>query len=437
MKQVFSKKQAVILAAGQSSRFWPLNQQHKSLFKIMGRPLIYYTLAGVKKIGVKEVIVIQGPEKDIEKELKLSGTPTSLKVKYIVQPKAKGMGDALWQARKLLKSYFLVLNAERVDIDEMVKESQLLLNFKNRKKPFLIGQKTENPELFGLARLKGNKLLGITEKPRKGKEPSNIRVLGAYLLEPGFFDFYSKAGKEEYNFEKALSLYAQKKEVEMLFWQNNQEAFSLKYPWHLFKARNYLFDRFLEKKTSKNAWVSKKAVVEGKVYIGKRSKISAGAFIKGPCYIGDDCFVGNNSVVRDYTNMEKGSLVGALAEVTRSVFQENVHIHSGFFGDSIFDCNCRIGAGTITANVRIDRKEISLKLFSSENDKKIKEKKVFTGSNSLGVITGQDVKIGINSSLMPGKLIGSNCSIGPGSLVLENMKDGSVFYSQIKNRNKK
>ena len=95
--------QAVILAAGQSSRFWPLNQKHKSLIRIMGRPLIFYTIDGLKKSGIEDIIIVQGASKDIEKEL------GDKKIKYITQSKPLGMGDALWQAKKLIKGRFVVL----------------------------------------------------------------------------------------------------------------------------------------------------------------------------------------------------------------------------------------------------------------------------------------------------------------------------------------
>jgi len=62
--------QAVILAAGESSRFWPLNYQHKSFFKIMDKPLIWYTIEGLRKAKIKEVIIVQSPKRDVEKELK-------------------------------------------------------------------------------------------------------------------------------------------------------------------------------------------------------------------------------------------------------------------------------------------------------------------------------------------------------------------------------
>ena len=67
---------AVILAAGKSSRFWPLNKQHKSLINVMGKPLIFYTLKGLERVGISEVIIIQGVKKDIEKKLKKYKLPT-------------------------------------------------------------------------------------------------------------------------------------------------------------------------------------------------------------------------------------------------------------------------------------------------------------------------------------------------------------------------
>ena len=76
--------QAVILTAGQSSRFWPLNQKHKALIKIMGKPLIWHTLESLSRTKIKDVIIIQSPKKEIEQELdnyKFKG----LRIRYVVQ----------------------------------------------------------------------------------------------------------------------------------------------------------------------------------------------------------------------------------------------------------------------------------------------------------------------------------------------------------------
>ena len=390
--------QAVILAAGESSRFWPLNQRHKSLFKIMGKPLIWYTIEGLKKAGIKDIIIIQGPQREIEKELK------DRKIKYIVQPKPKGMGNALWYSRSLIKGPFFVLNAERVDSYKIIQN--LKSKIQNLKfKSILVGQKTKNPHLFGMMKLSGDKVLEIIEKPKR-RAPSDIKVVGVYLLEPEFFKYYQKVKKHKYDFEEALSLYAKEKDVRVVILRKSeQDTPSLKYPWQLFWVVKYLFDQHLTGE---------------KVYFGKNVKIFEGAIIKGPCYIGDNCIVGNNALIRNYTNLEEGVMIGAQSEVTRSIFQKNTHIHSGYFGDSIFGEDCRIGAGTITANVRFDRKEIKS-----------------TGLTSLGAIIGKNTKIGINVSLMPGVLIGSNCLIGPGSIVFENLKDHTTFYTKFKGISKR
>lgn len=160
-----------------------------------------------------------------------------------------------------------------------------------------------------------------------------------------------------------------------------------------------------------------------KTEIGKNVKVFENAVIKGPCYIGDNCVIGNNSLIREYVNLENNTIIGANAEVTRCIFQEDVHVHSGYFGDSIFGKGCRVGAGTITANVRIDRGEIK---------SVVKGEKIGTGLEHLGVIVGENTKIGIHCSLMPGKLIGSNCQIGPHSLVSENIEDNLTFFTEFK-----
>lgn len=403
--------QAIILAAGESSRFWPLNQTHKSLYKIMGRPLISYTIEGLRKAGIREIIIIQGPKREIETELK------DQKIKYIIQPKSKGMGDAFWQVKSLIKSQFLVLNATRVDVGEIMSHLRQGFGGQAKFKSLLFGQKTKTPELFGMMKLRGNKVLKIVEKP-KIKSPSNIKVVGVYLLEPEFFQYYQKVKKHQYDFEDALSLYMKEKDVRaVMLKKSEEETPALKYPWHLFGMTEYLFNKNLGK---------------NEVRLGKNVKIFEGAVIKGPCYIGSNCVIGNNALVRDYTNLEEGAMVGAQAEVARCILQKNAHVHSGYFGDSIFGENCKVGAGTVTANIRLDRGPVVAKASTGKGESKIN-----TGLKSLGAIIGNNTNIGINVSLMPGVLIGSNCAVGPGSVVFENIEDNMTFYAEFKNIKKR
>ncbi len=410
-------EKAVVLAAGSSSRFWPLNGRHKALVSIMGKSLIFYTLKGLERAGIPETIIVQDKSRDIERELRKE--VFGMKLTYLVNPEPKGMGDALFRTRNLLKTRFLLVNAERVDIDEILNETAAIE--KKGNKGILFGQRTSRPQLFGMMRLKGNKVMGIIEKPEKGREPSNVRVVGVYILEPDFFATYEKTKRHVYDFEEALSEYARLSNLEALIIEN--PVFHLKYPWDLFSLERYIFDRFLQEGVDKSAFLSEKALVEGKVFIGAGSRIYENAVIKGPCYVGPDCLIGNNALVREYTNLEEKVMIGANSEIPRSILQEDIHVHNNFIGDSVLGRGCRIGAGTITANVRIDKGEI--KPFV----KGVKEESGLTG---LGCIMGDGVKTGINCCLMPGIMIGRHSTIGPGSLVMNNVDDETVFYSVFK-----
>lgn len=392
--------QAVILAAGESSRFWPLNYQHKSLFKIMGRPLIWHTIEGLRKAGIKEFIVIQGASKEIEGEL--ANYPIKADVKYLVQAQPKGMGDAVLAARNLARGSFLVVHGHKVDAGDYLK----LMVDKNKKSGaelILLGTKTDKPQLYGILKIEGERVKDLIEKPNQ--DTPGIRVVGMYLLPLNFFDYLGRITEDHYSFESALNVYFKEKEARVVVIDNDFS--SLKYPWHLFAINKYL--------------LAKNLGTRG-VYLGKNVKIFKGADIKGPCYIGDNSVIGNNALVRDYTNLEQDALIGANAEVARCIFQKNIHIHSGFFGDSILGEGSRIGAGSVTANVKLNREEVA---------STVKGERVMTGLNALGVIVGKNAKIGINTSLMPGVLIGSNCVVGPGSSVFKNIEDNHKFYTKF------
>ncbi|MDI6602684.1 MAG: sugar phosphate nucleotidyltransferase [Patescibacteria group bacterium] len=414
--------QAVILAAGESSRFWPLNQRHKSLIKIMGRPLIWYTIESLKKAGIKDIIIVQGPKKDIEEELK----DYQPNIKYVIQEEPKGMGDAVRKAQELISGPFFVLHAHKVNVGDYLKP--MIKKFKESKTELIfLGIKTDRPWLYGMLELEGDKVKGLVEKPEKGKEPSDIKVIGIYLLPQRFFEYYKRVTEHHYAFEDALDRYVKENEARVVIVE--KEPTSYKYLWHLFEINKDLMDSNLsttcqgKPEIHSTAKISNNTIIEGNVYIGENTKIFEGAVIKGPCYIGDNCVIGNNALIREYTNLENNVLIGAFAEVARSIFQEDIHTHSGYFGDSIFGRGCRLGAGTITANVRIDRGKIK---------SMVKEEKIETGLNSLGCFMGENTKTGIHCSFMPGVLIGSNCQIGPNSVVLENIEDNTNFYTEIK-----
>jgi len=390
--------QAVILAAGKSSRFWPLNYQHKSLFKIMGKPLIWHAIQSLKKAGISDIIVVQGPKREVEKALK----DYEIKARFVVQKRPLGTGDAVYQAKKFIKGDFLVVGPHKLDLNNYL---SLLLQ-KSKKDPgtiVLTGAKTENPWDYGILKLKGNKVLEIIENPTKGKEPSDIKATEAYVLPSDFFDFYKKIPPKEDNLIKTINLIIETRGADFILLK--EDSVSLKYPWHILEiSKIILGSENFKNHISPSAIIGKNTVIKGKVYIG------------------DNCQIGDNNVLRGPVILENNVMTGAFCEIKNSLVGSGTHFHSGYIGDSVIGENCRFGAGFITANRRTDRNNIK---------STVKKERIDTGLTYFGAVVGDHTRFGIHAGTMPGVIIGSSCNIGPGTLVFDNVEDDTTVYTKF------
>lgn len=413
--------QAIILAAGESSRFWPLSENnHKSLVKIMGKPLILWTIESIKKSGIDNIIIIQSKEKNIEKEIG-DGKDFGVNIKYFIQEEQKGMGNAVVQAEGLIKEDFFVINPNYVNIEDIIKKI-IKKQKETDAKMVLAGTKTNRPWDYGIIEVKEDKVMKIIEKPEKGKEPSNIKVVGIYFLPKEFFDYYKKIKEHMYSYEDSLQLIIEENETRIIVIE--KETNTLKYPWDIFNLKKEIMDSYVkEQNISGSTKIGRNVIIEGNVWIGENTKIYENVVIKGPVYIGNNCVIGNSSLIRKYSNIEDDVMIGAFSEISNTLIQEGTHIHNGFFGDSIIGKNCRIGAGVIVANRRLDRKEIKVV---------VKEKEINSGLSYLGAIIGNDTILGISVGIMPGIMIGSNVVIGPQTQIKENIESNCTYYSEFK-----
>lgn len=197
------KKQIVLLAAGASSRFSPFNDTHKSMFTICGKPIIGWTLDGIKKLEVDEVVIVISKSDTNIKNYLLDYQGLNIKIAY--QKEASGMGEALLSASNLLEKSFILGFPHFVD--ENIFEDIL----KYQKSNFPVGlsvEQTDKPWEFGIVSYNKDGIpIGILEKPAKGTEPSRDRVTGCYLLNKNFLEILKKTPITEYQFEAALDKY--------------------------------------------------------------------------------------------------------------------------------------------------------------------------------------------------------------------------------------
>lgn len=405
--------QAVIIAAGESSRFWPLNDnRHKSQTRLMGRSLLYWTIKGLREHGIKDVALVHRPDSTIPAMMK-EENDTDVSITYFLQEEPLGSGNALEKARDHIKGDFLLIHPHEISVMDIV--PRIL-----KGDMALVGSETDSPQDYGMIRFENERPVEVVENPEKGDEPSSIRTLGMYRLPGDFFEYYDRVSRHEADLIDAINICLKEKDAAWVM--NDSPLPTLKYPWHLFDHMDVLFSSVhFEPKVHDTAKICSGVQIKGGVYIGENTVIKENTVIEGPCYIGPNCEIGPFNVIRGPVNIESSVRTGAYMELKHSVVQKGTHFHSGYVGDSIVGNECRIGAGFITANRRLDRSNVCVSIGSDRVD---------THLDRFGVVMGDGVHIGIHAGSMPGVMMGKDCKIGPGTTVFGVLYDGSTFYSK-------
>jgi UDP-N-acetylglucosamine diphosphorylase/glucosamine-1-phosphate N-acetyltransferase len=408
----------VILAAGAGNRVKPLSiNKSKLMFKIMGKPLLQYVIENVAAAGIKDMIVVIGRNGDEIKSYFSNGSKFGVNIQYVKQEKAIGMADAVVSAKDLVGDNFLVVNGGDVFEPSLIKS--MIDEFENGKTDIVLSCKpVKKTWKFGIIAKDGNGFVRkFVEKPKKGEEPSNLAVIGVYILTKKIFDYYEKVSVSDQQYEDAIQSFIDDGgKVRAI----NYDGFfgSFKYPWDLLNINKYFMDKLLtERIISGSASISDKAVIDGNVFIGDNVKVLEGAVIKGPCYIGAGTLIGTNACVRDYSNIEENCLIGVSSEVARSIIGDGCWLHTNYIGDSILSDNCKFGAGTKTANLRFDEKSVRVN---------IKGKPLDTGMKKFGIIAAENCRTGINASLMPGIKMGPNSIVGAGVCLQEDLEPNKI-----------
>ena len=401
---------ALILAAGESSRFEPLAnaQNHKAMLTLLGRPILDYVLEDLAKAGFKRAVIARNASDVALAEYFRERENYGLEVKFEVQLDLKaGMAGAVLAAQKYLTEPFLVLTPSHFDVSGAW--PAILKAKAGAVKAVLCGQVTQEPERCGIFKLEGDRVVDIIEKPEPSQAPSDIRVVGLYLLSPEFLVTLAKEPVNQYGFESALAKYVRQQPTRLI--KIDGPTYSLKNTWDLFGLNEALLAR-QQDRVSQSAQVSPTAAIQGMVIVEDGAVIHEYAVIKGPCYIGKNAVVGDHALIRGATSLAEAVKIGPFSEVARSIVMEQSSLHSGYLGDSIIGRQCHLGAGFITANRRLDRQPVKVT---------VKGERVSTGRIGLGVIMGHRVMAGIRVGTMPGITIGSDVKIGPGEMIFKDL----------------
>ena len=158
------------------------------------------------------------------------------------------------------------------------------------------------------------------------------------------------------------------------------------------------------------------------VWIARSATVAPTASITGPAIIGRDAEVRHCAFIRGKAIVGEGAVVGNSTELKNAVLFNKVQVpHYNYVGDSILGFKAHMGAGSITSNVKSDKKLITIKGPDCNID---------TGIKKIGAFLGDNVEVGCGSVLNPGTIVGRESNIYPLSSVRGFIPAGSIYKKQ-------
>lgn len=319
---------ALILIGGLGTRLRPLTcSVPKPLLPVVNRPFLDYQLALLKYHKITEVIFALAYLPDQFRQYYGDGRKWGMKIRYCEETDPLGTGGAVKNAEKYLDERVIILNGDvlvNVDITKLVH-----FHKHNKAKVTIALTRVKDPTMFGLVETdRQYKIERFLEKPSWDEVTCNTVNAGIYLFEPDVLQMIPK--NEVYSLERGLFPHLLENKESLYGYVFNGYWLDIgtieKYlqaHFDILEHRSrfsYVDDFYTQKLTEIHTHVwSEKGVkigqhlsVDGKMVVGKKSKIADFVQIKGMVSVGNNCQIGqgtvlNNCVVLDNTIIGEGN----------------------------------------------------------------------------------------------------------------------------------
>lgn len=414
---------AVVLAAGEGVRLQPVTlTRPKHLIKVGGKPILEHCLKALKACRVSEILIVVHFMADAIHNYLGDGEKIGLKIKYIEQKKVLGTGNAVSVAEPFVEDDFLLVYGDLLFTADAVKK---VIGLHKKEKPAMTMAvvPVEKPEDYGIIDLDESNVKRIIEKPIRKEAPTNLANAGIYVFSTEIFEKVretSASARGEWEITDAISLLLRDGKPVLAARVSREDWFDVGRPWDLLKANRWALTRMKHKAYGQ---IENGAHLIGPVTVAETARIRSGAYVEGPAFIDEESDIGPNCYIRPYTSIGKKVRIGNACEIKNSIIMDNTHIgHLSYIGDCVIGEKCNLGAGTVTANYRLDAGTVKML---------VKNKVVDSRRRKLGVILGDNVKTGINTLFMPGVKVGCNSWIGPNVVVCRDVAvDTMVLLKQ-------
>ena len=154
------------------------------------------------------------------------------------------------------------------------------------------------------------------------------------------------------------------------------------------------------------------------IWIARDAMIAPTALLNGPLIVDAGAEIRHCAFVRGSAIVGKGAVVGNSVELKNCVLFDGVQVpHFNYVGDSILGWKAHMGAGSVTSNVKSDKRNVVIHA----------QEYIETGLRKLGAVLGDRAEIGCNSVLNPGTVVGRDCIVYPTSCVRGVIPEGHIY----------
>jgi len=400
--------QAVIMAAGKSTRTYPLTlTKPKPLLDIANKPILAHQLDQFVGLIQEAIIVVGYKSKMIQEYFGYSYRGIALG--YVEQQKQMGTGDAAMQARPYIRERFLLINGDDLYAREDI---EACLSY-----PYsLLAKEVADPEKYGVLTVENGLVRNLIEKPEH--PASNLANVGMYVLDNKIFsilDTIPKSPRGEYEVTDAMERLAQIVEVHCHVVKGHW--IPVGYPWHILNANDFILEQIPPgpplKKVGTRGIIEEGVKIDGNIFLEENSIIRQGTCIQGNVCIGRNCIIGPNCYITGNTAIGDNCQIGHVVVVENSIIDRQCQIEPFCnISHSVLGENVSIGSGTTTMSAPMKTKTVT---------SVIKGQVVVSDREQFGVTLGDHVTIQPHVVTYPGVKIAPDKVVLAGKVVKKDM----------------
>jgi len=319
---------AIVLHGGHGTRLRPLTHTGPYLLlPIANKPMSQFCIESIKEAGITDIaIIIGGLGSNKVKEYYGDGENFGVNITYIEQDEPRGIAHAIRLCKEFVNNEkFLVFLGDNI-IQKPITDFVENFNKSDNDATVLLCE-VDNPSRFGIADVENEKIVKITEKPKK--PTSNLAVTGIYLLTPLIFeviDNLKPSWRNELEITDAL---------DNLLKQNDNIGYET------------ITDYWKDTGTPEDILNANRQVLEHicnqTCIIDKSTNIESGSSVITPSIIGKNCKIDKSAQIGPNASIGDNTIISSGVVIENSIIMSDCKIDGGLnIRDSIVSTNCHL-----------------------------------------------------------------------------------------------